>query len=283
MRGIRRLAVCTAATGLLAAAAVSASMQVAHANTSDTCNGDAGSKYACNLTTSNTIPDPSSISVTLSDQDTETIGINWTISCTDNSGTGTEQGGVTTSVMPGSPVTEDLTPLPSTADGQCNVTAQVALPAGTDVLDYDFTAELDYTPASPTPGGTNVAVPLIKGYGGMCVDDKGNSSANRSKIEIWKCSSTDQAQSWKFTNDELVHNGKCINDQADGGSGTHVILYSCSGAANDKWSALTNGELKLKAHNGTLCLNDPGYSKKSGTQLIVYKCTDSSNEKWSLP
>jgi Ricin-type beta-trefoil lectin domain len=280
MRGIRRLVVYTAATGLLAAAAVSASMQVAHATSADTCNGDAGSKYACNLMTSNSISDPSSISVTLSDQDTETIGINWTVSC----GAQIEQGGVTTSVMPGTPVTEDLTPLPANADdSQCDVTAQVALPAGTDVIEYDFTATLNYTSASPTPGGTNAAVPLIKGYGGMCVDDKGNSSANRSKIEIWKCSSTDQAQSWKFTNDELVHNGKCINDQANGGSGTHVILYSCSGAANDKWSALTNGELKLKSHDGTLCLNDPGYSKKNGTQLIVYKCTDSSNEKWSLP
>jgi hypothetical protein len=282
MRGIRRLVVYAAATGLLAAAAVSTSMEVAHADT-PSCNGDAGSKYACNLLTTSPIPDPSSISVTLSDQDTETIGINYTVSC----GSQIEQGGVTASVMPGTPVVEDLTPLPANAsDSQCDVTAQVDLPPGTDVIDYDFTATLNYTSsasASPTPGGTNAAVHPVKGYSGMCLDDKGNSSANRTKILIWKCSSTDQAQSWKFSGDELIHNGKCVNDQANAGSGGHLILYTCSGAANDHWSELANGELKLQSHNGTLCVNDPGYSKKNGTQLIVYTCTDSANEKWSLP
>jgi len=278
MRGIRRLVVYTAATGLLAAAAVSASMQVARADTSVSCNGDAGNKFACNLMTTSSIPDPTALSVVLSDQDTETIGINWTVSCTENGSTAVEQGGDTSSVLPGGPVTEDLTPLPSTAAGACDVTVLVALPAGTDLIDYNFTATLDYTPGS----STTTSVKGIKGYGGMCVDDKGNSSANRTKILIWKCDSSDPAQSWGFSNNELTHNGKCINDQGDGGSGTHVILYSCSNAGNDKWSELSNGEFRLQAHNGTLCLDDPGYSKKDGTQLIVYTCKDQSNEKWSL-
>jgi Ricin-type beta-trefoil lectin domain len=279
MRGIRRLVVYTAATGLLAAAAVSSSMEVAHADTLS-CNGDAGSKYACNLMTTSPIPDPTSISVTLSDQDTETIGINYTVSC----GTQVEQGGVTASVMPGSPVTEDLTPLPANAaSSSCDVTAQIALPAGTDVIDYDFTATLNSTSASSS-STTTASVKGIKGFGGMCADDKGNSSANGTKILIWKCNSSDKAQAWTFADNELVHNGKCMNDQGDAGSGGKVILYSCSSAANDKWSELSNGEFKLKAHNGTLCLNDPRSSKKDGTQLIVYSCSSkvSANEKWSL-
>ena len=44
MRGIRRLVVYTAATGLLTAGAVSASMEVAHANTVlGHCSGDSDS------------------------------------------------------------------------------------------------------------------------------------------------------------------------------------------------------------------------------------------------
>jgi hypothetical protein len=281
MRGIRRLVVYTAATGLLAAAAVSASMQVAHADSSVSCNGDAGNKFACNLMTTSSIPDPTALSVVLSDQDTETIGINWTVSCTENSTTAVEQGGDTSSVLPGGPVTEDLTPLPSTAAGACDVTVLVALPAGTDLIDYNFTAALQYTPGSGSTSTTS-SVKSIKGYGGMCLDDKGNSSANGTKILIWKCNSSDQAQSWAFSNGELVHNSKCANDKADGGSRSRVVLYQCSGAANDKWSELANGEFRLEAHNGTLCLNDPGSSTKDGTQLIVYACKGSANEKWSV-
>ena len=60
-------------------------------------------------------------------------------------------------------------------------------------------------------------------------------------------------------------------------------MYSCNGGSNEKWSQLSNGELKLQAHGGTLCLDDPRSSTANGTQLIVYKCQGSANQKWSLP
>jgi hypothetical protein len=123
----------------------------------------------------------------------------------------------------------------------------------------------------------------VKGYDGKCLDDKRNSSANGAEIVIWSCSGTDQAENWKYSNDEFIHNGKCMNDQGGGGNRSHVILYSCNGASNEKWIELANGELLLKAHNETLCLDDPRSSTKNGTQLIVYTCKDSANQKWSLP
>ena len=86
MRGIRRLVVYGAVTGLLTAGAVTASMEVAHANFSDLCDGSSTDSYACTLTTSSTIPDPSSISVTLSVAANEEIQVSWTVSCTDNNG-----------------------------------------------------------------------------------------------------------------------------------------------------------------------------------------------------
>ena len=102
-------------------------------------------------------------------------------------------------------------------------------------------------------------------------------------VVIWSCSGSDQAENWQFSNGEFIHNGKCLNDQGNGGSRSKVILWTCNGASNEKWSELANGELKLQSHGGTLGLDDPASSTKNGTQLIVYTWHDSANQKWSLP
>ena len=144
------------------------------------------------------------------------------------------------------------------------VSLPTAEPSASGFTPNNFTAQLNYTPAaaptaSPTPtsSSTASAVHPVKGYDGKCVDDNGNSSANRAKIQIWGCNGSDKAENWTFSNGEFSHNGKCLNDQGNGGSRSHVILYSCNGGSNEKWSHLANGELKLKAHDGTLCLDDP--------------------------
>ena len=75
----------------------------------------------------------------------------------------------------------------------------------------------------------------------------------------------------------------CMNDKAGGGSGSPVILYTCNGGTNEVWSHNSHAEYVLKAHGGTLCLDDPAYSTKNGTQLIVYTCNNGANQHWSLP
>jgi hypothetical protein len=295
MRGIRRLVVYGAVTGLLTAGVVTASMGVAHANFSQICDGNAGDNYACTLANTSTIPAPSSISVTFRASGTEDIAINkWTVSCTDNNGTASTSGGVTASVTATTSQTETFTPLPATADGQCTVSAPVSLPTSetskSGFTASNFSAELDYTPAasptptaSPSPSSTAPAVHPVKGFDGKCLDDKGNSSANRAQVVIWSCSGSDQAENWQYSSSEFKHNGKCLNDQGNGGSRSKVILWSCNGAANEKWSVLANGEIRLQSHSNTLCMDDPRSSTTNGTQLIVYTCTDSANQKWSLP
>lgn len=100
-------------------------------------------------------------------------------------------------------------------------------------------------------------------------------------IQIWTCNSGDRAQQWSFSGGELVHNGMCANDQASGGNGSKVILYTCNGAANETWTHQSNGEFRLKAHGGLYCLDDPASSTRNGTQLIVYVCKDTANQRWS--
>ena len=285
MRGIRRLVVCGAVTGLLAAGAVTASMEFAHADTLvQFCSGSSPS-YSCTVTGTVSSPQAITVSVTATASEDVTIKVT-TLSCADGTGTASEP--VSSATGP-TPLTDNVVPLPATADGQCNVTATVSLPT-TDTSPGSFTAKLSYTPAasptptaSPSPSSTAPAVHSVKGFDGKCLDDKGNSSANRAAVVIWSCSGSDQAENWKYSNSEFIHNGKCLNDQGNGGSRSKVILWSCNGGSNEKWSELANRELKLQAHGGTLCLDDPASSTKNGTQLIVYNCKDSSNQKWELP
>jgi hypothetical protein len=279
MRGIRRLVLCAAATGLLTIGMVGASPVIAHAGAfAAACGGNTANGFICNMDT--TITSPGSITVTASSGEfPEAINVNWSVTCTDSSGS-VPSAGATDNAQ--TPLTVPLTPLPGNAgDSTCSVNVGMILPAHPVGPKIDYTGEMDFTPAGTSTGAPTVH-PIL-GFGGKCADDKGNSSANRSAIIIWSCSGSDPAENWSFSNGEFVHNGKCMNAKGSGGSGSPVILYSCNGGSNEKWSELSNGELKLAAHGGTACLDDPRSSTKNGTQLIVYTCHDTANQKWSLP
>ena len=128
----------------------------------------------------------------------------------------------------------------------------------------------------------SVDVAYISGHGGKCLDDRGNSSSNGAQVIIWGCNHGDSAQSWSWSGYELKHDGKCVNDPGYGGSGTKVILYSCNGGSNEKWSHVSGGEFKLfYSSKGALCLDDPGYSTTNGTRLSVYTCNNGGNQHWS--
>jgi hypothetical protein len=319
MRGrISRLVVCAAVTGLLAAGAVGVSMEFAHADTPITsCDGiqaATATAYKCTVATGTgtTLSHPSAITVNVDDNTsgyTESVVVNYKVDCTDSTNGEMGTAGAPTEQTP---VTLNLA-LPTSADGTCSATATLTSPSTTlsacptpsaganpgptpsptaSVCPDDFSATLSWTAAatatptasaSPTATSTTSSVHPAKGYGGKCVDDRGNSSSNGAAVVIWSCGGSDQAENWSYGNSELIHNNKCLNDKGNGGSGSKVILYRCNGGSNEKWSHLANGELKLKAHNGTLCLDDPRNSTSNGTQLIVYTCKASANQKWSLP
>ncbi len=181
-------------------------------------------------------------------------------------------------------------PLPYPDPYSCTISltaaVQAPLPGGISGTYTDYTTGaielyLDYTPAASPAAGSSAST--IKGYDDKCLDDKGNSSADRTKVIIWTCNSADPAQGWKFTDGELQHNGKCANDQGDGGSGTKVIVWTCNGSADETWShTSSDGEFVLSSTvHGQLCLTDPDHSKTNRTQLIVYTCHNTSNQHWS--
>src|SRR5438046_35561 len=176
------------------------------------------------------------------------------------------------------PVTEDVT-MASSNPASCTVTATGTLSTNSGTM----LVALKYDPAttsSPTPPPPSGPVRLYKGIGGKCVDDAGNSSANRAKVVIWTCNSHDRAQGWTYSGGKLIHNGKCLNDQRSGGNGSKVILYTCNGGANEIWTHKSNGEFVLKANGGKYCLDDPASSTHNGTQLIVWAGKNTTNQHW---
>jgi hypothetical protein len=267
-------------TGLLTAGAITAGMTAASANTAGFCSASSTSTAKATCTETRSINNPASVTDTVkvtngSNQDATTA---WTATCTLGSDTEQTKGGSTSMT----PITEALT-LPLSNPDSCTVSVTATLSGTGSML-----LALTYTPAvaaSPSPSPTPSPVPsgpvrIYKGFGGKCLDDAGNSSANRAKVQIWTCNSHDRAQGWVYSGGELIHNGMCANDQRSGGNGSKVILYTCNGAANEIWTHRANGEFVLKANGGNYCLDDPASSTHNGTQLIVWTCKAAANQRW---
>lgn len=280
MRNPRRLFVALAVPTLVAAGGVTASLVAIADVAVQTCNASADASVAtCTIPTQTiTIPATMQIDIEISTGGAaQDVVVTWHGYCAQGA-----RKAVITSPLNGTtvavpPTTAVKVPLPYTVPDYCDISTTATLNGtGTLEMTLEYT---EGTPANPSP----VSVPLVKGYGGKCLDDRQNSSANRTEVILWTCNSADPAQGWKFTNGELVHNGKCANDKADGGSGTKVILWTCTSAPDETWTHTgSDGEFVLGSRtHGQLCLTDPGYSRANRTQLTVSACRNTSNQHWT--
>jgi ricin-type beta-trefoil lectin protein len=278
-------------TGLLAAGAITVGVSTANANVAGFCSGtgtapagtDPGKAANC-LITNNNISKPATIfmNVTMTKGGNQLVNTFWRASCTFGGDTLVNTGGGTATT----PNTLTLV-LPFPKPDTCQVTvsatqAKITTPAASVSISLQFAPQQGASPTpTPTPtsggGGTHT---MYRGLGAKCIDALHNGSANGTKVTIYGCNRSNQAQFWTFTNGQLKHNGKCLNDQRTGGNGSKVILYSCNGGANEKWTHKSNGEFVMQAKGGRYCLDDPASSKKDGTQLIVWKCNNATNQHW---
>jgi hypothetical protein len=181
------------------------------------------------------------------------------------------------------------------SDDSANKSANY-LEATSLVVDLSYTQSVLASPSaspssSPTPATSASSSPpsvahyynQVHGFDGVCLDDKGNSSAKRAAIIIWTCNNTDQAQGWSYSSSELKIHGMCLNAKGNGKSGSKLILWSCTGSGNEIFSHRSNGEYAEKANGYKMCIDDPAYSTKNGTQLFVYSCNNGANQHWSKP
>src|SRR3984885_5413018 len=251
MRTSRNVLAAAVISGVLIVGTGTALALTAGTTTAGTCSA-AGENATC--TVAQTIDSPTAISVAVTSSDTTqpVVAVTWQAACSLNGSSTTTSGSITGTV----PETGGVT-LGVANPASCNVTATGTLTGnGTFLLAIDYTSPT----ASPSPSASaSTSAPLaygseITGFSGVCLDDKANKPALGNKIEIWKCNNPDPAEAWLYTNGELIHNGRCINDAGWGGTGPRLILWTCNGAANEVFAHEANGEYVLAAPGYRLCM-----------------------------
>jgi hypothetical protein len=230
------------------------------ASQSGTC-GAQGDYAICDA--SATFTKPVTLTVSVSASPSQQVSVNWTDTCSYGDGAGSNSGSFTATA----PVTRTITH-PYSRPASCVVAAGAQL-SGSGSVTVKVSASAS-VPASHE----------VKGYDGKCMDDNGNSSALRAKVQIWTCYN-DASQQWAYSHGELKHGNLCLNAQGGGSNGAHMILWTCNGAPNEVWTRTSSGEYVLGASGP--CLDDPAYSTKNGTQLDVYACHNGANQRWTLP
>ena len=88
---------------------------------------------------------------------------------------------------------------------------------------------------------------------GLCLTDPGNSGGD---VKLSACSATSDNQAWDTsTPKKITRGGRCmdLNTGKLGSDGTNrLIVYGCTGGANQQWSGLVNSNSLLM----TLLSND---------------------------
>jgi chitinase len=131
------------------------------------------------------------------------------------------------------------------------------------------------------PPPTSGSGPVTLAYNGLCLDDRGASTANFNPVQVYTCNGTD-AQQWTLTSsDQLMALGMCLDVNSAGtANGTTVDLYDCNGTGAQVWEHQSDGAY-VNPNSGK-CLDDTGWGG-SGTQSQIWACTGNSNQSWSLP
>jgi len=77
-----------------------------------------------------------------------------------------------------------------------------------------------------------------------------------------------------------VGSGRCLDvPNSSQTNGTFLQIYDCSGAANQQWTSLANGELTVY---GSKCLDVPNRATTAGTKVEIWTCNGGTNQQWRV-
>jgi hypothetical protein len=309
MRKWRLAATATLASGLLAGGMFAAFNLAAQA-AANSCTATEGSTQTTELTcaiASYTITSPESVTLSVTTSPGSIlVDLSESMYCVDPADQDTTTETNTPSVTTSSTGTATYSvPMPLDDATSCVVTASSATVDSSntsplavaslelaidDVAQPVSTATATATASASPTASTSSSAPAtvrynnqVHGFDGTCMDDKGNSSADRAEAIIWSCNNTDQAQGWSYSGDELKIHGMCLNAKGNGKTGSKLILWTCTGSGNEIFAHRSDGEFAEKANGWSVCIDDPGYSTKNGTQLFVYHCNDGANQHFTEP
>ena len=135
-----------------------------------------------------------------------------------------------------------------------------------------------------TPGsGCGAATPTgqLTGNGAKCADVSGSGTADGTSVILYGCTGNAN-QRWALAADHTVRAlGKCLT-AAGTAAGASAVLSACTGATTQQWTAAADGTLVSEASG--LCLDVHGGGTADATPLDVWTCGHlQANQVWSLP
>jgi beta-glucosidase len=132
------------------------------------------------------------------------------------------------------------------------------------------------------PSSAGIPVTPLVGYGGLCLDVKGNNNAPGTPVDVYTCNGSN-AQQWTVEPDGTVQaDGNCLDVQGGGTADTTPVdLYTCNGTGAQNWVPQSDGAL-LNPQSGD-CLVDPGDSTTPATQLQISSCDGKADQSWTSP
>lgn len=140
--------------------------------------------------------------------------------------------------------------------------------------------------ATASPGPHQNTAGTIVGVGSAkCAGPAGNSSADRTGIELATCGSA-SGQRWTMPPSypgPVKVLGKCLD--VTGGSTanrTYIELLTCDGSGNQLWNLGSDGDMLINPQSGR-CLDAENATTNDGTRLIIWDCHGNSNQRWTLP
>jgi Ricin-type beta-trefoil lectin domain/Glycosyl hydrolases family 16 len=170
-------------------------------------------------------------------------------------------------------------------NGVCNCTTPTSSTTSGATMSVQYVAA--YTTSGSSGGGGGGGgtgtTGQVTGYGGLCLDVRGASSANFTPVQVYTCNGT-SAQQWTVVQagSTLHALGKCLDINGGGtADGTTVDLYDCNNTAAQVFIPQSNGSL-YNPQSGK-CLDDTNWSTTPGTQSEIWDCTGNANQQWSLP
>lgn len=121
----------------------------------------------------------------------------------------------------------------------------------------------------------------IDGIGAKCVDVTGSGTTDGTQVIIYTCTGNAN-QRWSVISDGTIRSlGKCLT-AAGTADGSAVQLSTCSGTSAQRWSYQQSGNLVNAA--SSKCLDSFGGSSSDLTKLVVWPCGQFQvNQTWSIP
>jgi alpha-galactosidase len=169
----------------------------------------------------------------------------------------------------------------------CTVTARDLWTGTTSTVGSSLTATV---PAHGTavwrlsPGaGCAAPVPTgqLTGNGAKCADVTNSGTADGTQVILYSCTGNAN-QRWTLAADHTVRSlGKCLT-AAGTTAGSAAVLSACTGGAAQQWTAAADGTLVNGA--SALCLDVYGGGTADSTRLDTWTCGRmQANQVWSLP